>query len=62
MENTKLILNENEAVLSFIKKWQSKNDYQPIALKEYNKKFNVEFNWFLKNSNFSKETIKLFKK
>lgn len=57
---TKKILTENKIVLSFIKNWQSKNDYNPIALKEYNNKFNVEFNHFLSNANLSKETIDLF--
>ena len=51
---------ENETVLSFIKNWQSKNDYNPIALNEYNAKFKVEMNHFLSTKNFSKETIDLF--
>ena len=59
-EKTK-ILNENDRVLSFIKKWQLKNDYNPKFSKEYNKKFNSEFNDFLENGNFSKETILMFK-
>ena len=51
---------ENNKVLKFIKNWQSKNEYKPETLKQYNKKFNIEFNLFLKNNNFSKETINFF--
>jgi len=58
---TKKLLSENETVLNFIKNWQSKNDYNPIALKEYNNKFNTEFNHFLNGANLSKETINSFK-
>jgi hypothetical protein len=57
---TKKILKENEIVLNFIKNWQSKNEYNPLFLNEYNNKFNAEFNHFLKNSEFSNETIELF--
>jgi kynurenine formamidase len=54
-------LKESGKVLSFIKKWQSKNDYNPKFLKEYNEKFKAEFNEFLKNSNFSQTTVNIFK-
>ena len=56
----KKILDEGEQISNFIKNWQSKNDYNPQFMDEYNKKFNAEFNHFLKNNNFSKETIGLF--
>lgn len=56
-----LIKNENEKVLKFIKDWQSKNEYKKENLKEYNAKFNKDFNSFLGKNNFSKETLDLFK-
>jgi len=54
------VLTENNKVLDFIKNWQSKNDYNPITLKEYNAKFKKEFRQFFKENDFSKETIQLF--
>ena len=54
-------VQENKKVLSFIKKYQSKNDYNPKFLKEYNQKFEAEFNDFLNTSNFSQTTINIFK-
>ena len=52
---------ENKQVLEFIKVWQSKNEYNPIALDEYNAKFKKEFEHYLNNSNLSKETIESYK-
>ena len=54
-------ITESQKVSNFIKNWQSKNNYNPRFLDEYNAKFNAEFNYFLENSNFSKETISIFK-
>jgi len=54
------ILTENDQVLKFIKNWQLKNDYNPMSLKPYNEKFKIEFNYYLKNNNFSKDTITIF--
>ncbi len=51
---------ENKAVLSFIEQWQSKNEYRPETIKQYNEKFIIEFSLFLNSSNFSKETIECF--
>jgi beta-glucanase (GH16 family) len=53
-------INENNKVLDFIKDWQSKNEYNPKFLDEFNAKFNAEFNDFLKAGNFTAETIKFF--
>jgi len=58
--NTKKTLNENKKVLNFIENFRLKNEYNPISLKPYNKKFNIEFKHFLNNSNLSKETINIF--
>lgn len=60
MENTNTLRNEAEKVSNFIDNWREKNEYNPLFLEEYNNKFNAEFNHFLKNSNFSEETIKMF--
>ena len=54
------ILTENETVLNFIKNWQLKNEYNPISLDPYNEKFKIEFNHFLKNNDFSSDTITIF--
>ena len=59
--NVESILNENERIQKFILDYQSKNDYNPKFLDEYNAKFNAEFTDFLENGNFTKETINLFK-
>lgn len=56
-----VIKQENETVLQFIKEWQNKNPYNPIALKEHNAKFKVDFDDFLSKGNFSKDTIEFFK-
>lgn len=61
LDSVERTLKENQKILDFIKEYQEKNDYNPRFLDEYNAKFNTEFNYFLKNSNFSKETIELFK-
>lgn len=61
LDSVERTLKENQKILNFIKEYQEKNDYNPRFLDEYNAKFNNEFNYFLKNSNFSKETIELFK-
>jgi len=58
---TTILRSENEAVLEFIKDYQSKNEYNPKFLTEYNAKFNAELNEFMLASNFSKETIEFFK-
>lgn len=52
---------ENKAVLSFINDWQSKNEYNPRFLDEYNAKFRAEFNHFLENSNFHTDIVEFFK-
>jgi hypothetical protein len=52
--------SENDKVLNFIKEFQSKNDYNPKFLDQYNAKFNAEFNDFLNSGNFSQKTIDLF--
>lgn len=54
-------INENNKVLDFIKDWQSKNEYNPKFLDEFNAKFNAEFNDFLSTGNFSDETIEFFR-
>ena len=60
-QKTRKELNkENDTILHWIKEWQSKNDYNPIALDEYNAKFKKEFNHFLKNGNFDKDTVSIF--
>jgi len=56
----KEILKENKIVSNWIDNYRLKNEYNPIALKEYNTKFETEFNHFLNNSNLSSETIELF--
>jgi len=53
-------LKENEKVLNFIIDWESKNEYKKESLKKYNYRFTKEFNFFLNNNNFSKDTIELF--
>ena len=55
------ITDEKKKALNFIEDWQSKNEYNPLFLGEYNDKFNKEFNHFLNNSNFSEQTINFFK-
>ena len=54
------VRQENKTVLNFIKEWQSKNEYNPKFLDEYNAKFNAEFRDFLQSNDFHPETIKTF--
>lgn len=54
-------IQENNIVLDFIKEYQSKNEYNPMFLDEYNKKFNAEFNHFLNNAKVSQKTKDFFK-
>ena len=54
------VRKENKQILQFIKDFQSKNDYNPKFLDEYNTKFNAEFNDYLKNNNFHPETLKTY--
>lgn len=49
-------IQENNKILSFIKEWQSKNDYNPLFMDEYNAKFNAEFKHYLDSVNVSQET------
>jgi hypothetical protein len=50
-------LDENDLLFNWISNFKDKNEYNPISLKPYNDKFNIEFNYYLHNSNFSIETI-----
>ena len=61
IDETRNLRTENEEIQKFIKNYQSKNEYNPRFLDEYNTKFNAEFDYFLNNSNFSKKTINFFK-
>ena len=55
-----LVREENQKVLDFIKTWQSKNEYNPKFLDEYNSKFNAEFKDYLQSNNFSQETLNTY--
>lgn len=53
-------IQENNQVLNFIKEYQSKNEYNPMFLDEYNAKFNAEFKQFLDNAKLSQKTKDFF--
>lgn len=53
-------ISENNRVIAFIDDYRAKNEYNPIALDEFNAKFNKEFTHFLNNGGFTDETIKFF--
>lgn len=59
-QNNTILLSENNRVLKFIKKFQSKNEYNYKFLDEYNAKFRAEFDDFLNNSNLTQDTINFF--
>jgi hypothetical protein len=53
-------IHENDLVLNFIKDWQSKNEYNPTRLNEYNDKFNVDLATYLDTTTISQETKEFF--
>ncbi len=53
-------IDENNQVLNFIKDWQSKNEYNPKFLDEYNAKFNAELAEYLNTTDISQETKEFF--
>jgi len=60
MKTSKKKICKHDIIFNWIKNFQKKNEYNPISLKPYNKKFKIEFNYFVNNNKFSKEIIKTY--